>query len=132
MTPPVFNVDQIEGLPDHYDAPETVDINPEQRIARIDAIDATKLSEGARIDMDVVRTAHALALEGLGRHTKRASALLIMAIAGGAVLPQLYAHLASLDAIGYRGAYAMIIPCYLFIAYYGWLGHRIRHWGSNK
>lgn len=33
----VFNVDQIEGLPDHYDAPETVDINPEQRIARIDA-----------------------------------------------------------------------------------------------
>ncbi|MBB5747044.1 ArdC family protein [Brevundimonas variabilis] len=33
----VFNVDQIEGLPDRYDEPETVGINPDERIARIDA-----------------------------------------------------------------------------------------------
>lgn len=33
----VFNVDQIEGLSDHYDAPEMVEINPDERIARIEA-----------------------------------------------------------------------------------------------
>jgi antirestriction protein ArdC/uncharacterized protein (DUF736 family) len=33
----VFNVDQIEGLPDHYDQPETIEINPDERIARLDA-----------------------------------------------------------------------------------------------
>lgn len=33
----VFNVDQIEGLPDRYGEPEFFEINPDERIARIDA-----------------------------------------------------------------------------------------------
>lgn len=33
----VFNLDQIEGLPDRYGAPEVQHINPDERIARIDA-----------------------------------------------------------------------------------------------
>jgi len=33
----VFNVDQIEGLPDRYGEPEVQGINPDERIARIDA-----------------------------------------------------------------------------------------------
>lgn len=33
----VFNVDQIEDLPDRYGASETLIINPDERIARIDA-----------------------------------------------------------------------------------------------
>lgn len=33
----VFNVDQIEALPERYGEPEVIDINPDERIARIDA-----------------------------------------------------------------------------------------------
>lgn len=33
----VFNVDQIEGLPDRYGEPDVQDVNPDERIARIDA-----------------------------------------------------------------------------------------------
>lgn len=33
----VFNVDQIEGLPDRYGEPEVIVVNPDERIARIDA-----------------------------------------------------------------------------------------------
>ncbi len=33
----VFNIDQIENLPDRYREPQTVALNPDERIARIDA-----------------------------------------------------------------------------------------------
>ncbi|HET7810339.1 MAG TPA: DUF885 family protein [Steroidobacteraceae bacterium] len=36
------------------------------RLARLEAIDATRLGDAARIDLDVVRTAHEFALEGFG------------------------------------------------------------------
>ena len=62
-----------------------------------------------------------LAIDGLGRFTKTASALLIMAILGGALLPLLYGYLA--DNIGNRMAYVILIPCYLFILYYAAAGH---------
>jgi fucose permease len=65
-----------------------------------------------------------LALEGLGKFTKIASALLVMCIAGCATLPLLYGKLA--DVLGDRQqAYWIIIPCYLFIAYYAFAGHKI-------
>jgi FHS family L-fucose permease-like MFS transporter len=70
-----------------------------------------------------------LAIAGLGRHTKVASALLIMAIAGGATLPLLYGKLAEIPAIGHQQAYWMMVPCYLFILWYGWKGHRRKSWG---
>jgi fucose permease len=54
-----------------------------------------------------------LALEGAGEHTKTGSALLIMAIAGGATLPLLYGRLA--QACGTQYAYLIAIPCYLVI-----------------
>ena len=71
-----------------------------------------------------------LTLEGLGRHTKTASALLIMAIAGGAIIPPLYGQLvdhgkeilieagvSSADALATSAqeSYYILIPCYLII-----------------
>ncbi len=69
-----------------------------------------------------------LAIEGLGRHTKTGSALLIMSIAGGALLPLLYGQLAAEPGIGHQQAYWMMVPCYLFILWYGLKGHRKRAW----
>ncbi len=65
-----------------------------------------------------------LAIRGLGALTERGSALLVMAIAGGAVVPQLFAHLKL--HIDFQLAFALLmIPCYLYILFYGLLGHRV-------
>ena len=65
-----------------------------------------------------------LAIAGLGRFTKLGSSLLIMAIAGGAVLPPLYGLLA--DYSSPQHAYWLVIPCYLFLLFYGLAGHKAR------
>lgn len=69
-----------------------------------------------------------LAIEGLGKFTKTGSALLIMSIAGGAILPLVYGHLADLEFIGSRQAYWILVPCYLFILHYSIKGHKIKSW----
>ena len=69
-----------------------------------------------------------LALEGLGKYTKTASAMLIMAIAGGALLPLLYGKLADMTAVGPRQAYWIMVPCYLFILFYALRGYKLRRW----
>ena len=63
-----------------------------------------------------------LALNTLGRFTKTGSAMLIMAIAGGALLPLLYGKLAV--SFSTQAAYWMCIPCYLIIMYYAFIGHK--------
>jgi FHS family L-fucose permease-like MFS transporter len=63
-----------------------------------------------------------LALYGLGRFTKTASAMLIMAIAGGALLPLLYGKLAV--AFSTQTAYWLCVPCYLVIMYYAFIGYK--------
>jgi glucose/galactose transporter len=67
-----------------------------------------------------------LAIDGLGRFTKMGSSLLIMAIAGGALLPLLYGRL--VDVWNPHAAYLIVLPCYLFILYYAVSGHKIRSW----
>ncbi len=67
-----------------------------------------------------------LALEGLGKFTARGSALLIMGIAGGAVLPLLYGVLS--DLMSNQRAYLLMLPCYLFIFYFAVAGHKKRRW----
>ncbi len=64
-----------------------------------------------------------LALEGLGKFTKIASALLVMCIAGCAVLPLAYGKLA--DILTRQQAYWIVVPCYLWILYYAFWGHKI-------
>jgi glucose/galactose transporter len=67
-----------------------------------------------------------LALEGLGKFTKTASALLVMAIAGGAILPLVWGKLA--DVSSTQWAYWILIPCYLFIFGYAFKWHKITSW----
>jgi len=65
-----------------------------------------------------------LAIRGLGRLTEFGSALLVMGIAGGAIVPQLFVHLK--QHIDFQLAFALLmVPCYLYILYYGLAGHRV-------
>lgn len=81
-----------------------------------------------------------LTLEGLGKHTKTASALLIMAISGGAIIPPLYGRLvdqgkdalvsAGVDAApalatAAKESYYILIPCYFIIFYFAVWGHKL-------
>jgi glucose/galactose transporter len=70
-----------------------------------------------------------LAINGLGQFTKTGSALLIMGIAGGALLPLLYGRM--VDLFSPHQAYWIIIPCYMFIFYYALTGHNKRSWKKN-
>ena len=67
-----------------------------------------------------------LALHGLGRFIKTGSALLIMAIAGGAILPLVWGKLA--DDFSSQSAYWVMIPLYLFIYFYAVKGHKLTSW----
>ena len=82
-----------------------------------------------------------LALTGLGKFTKTASALLIMAVSGGAIIPLLYGALvdhkkAALILTGIKEVsalaeaasfgYWILLPCYLAILYYAFFGHKVR------
>ncbi|MFK5959474.1 MAG: sugar MFS transporter [Lutibacter sp.] len=81
-----------------------------------------------------------LTLKGLGKFTKTASALLIMAIAGGAIIPPLYGRLvdakkAELIAEGIdkvtataeaaTSGYWILLICYAIILYYAISGHKL-------
>jgi MFS transporter, FHS family, L-fucose permease len=68
-----------------------------------------------------------LAIQGLGKFTKLGSALIIMMISGGALLPLLYGKIA--DTIGdTQKAYVIMIPCYIFIYFYATIGHKKSSW----
>ena len=64
-----------------------------------------------------------LALDGVKGYTKIASALLIMAIAGGAIIPLIYGKIADLTST--QSAYWIVIPCYLFILWFAAAGYKI-------
>ncbi len=81
-----------------------------------------------------------LTLEGLGKFTKTASALLIMAIAGGAIIPPLYGRFvdtktidlvaqglseAEATAQAATSGYWILLPLYLIILYYAIAGHKL-------
>ncbi len=64
-----------------------------------------------------------LAIDGLGKFTKIGSALLIMGIAGGAIIPQVYGLL--VQSMNFQTAfYIGVLPCYLFLLFYAIKGHR--------
>ncbi len=81
-----------------------------------------------------------LTLKGLGKFTKTASALLIMAIAGGAIIPPLYGRLVdakkaeliaegidkvSATAEAATSGYWILLICYAIILYYAIAGHKL-------
>lgn len=64
-----------------------------------------------------------LAIRGLGKWTEFGSALLIMGIAGGALIPQVFVHLETV--IDFQLAFLLVmVPGYAYILFYGVLGHR--------
>lgn len=86
-----------------------------------------------------------LTLNGLGKFTKTASALLIMAIAGGAIIPPLYGRLVdsnkeelifngitevNASATAATESYWVLIPCYAIILFFAFWGHKIKSWGK--
>jgi FHS family L-fucose permease-like MFS transporter len=87
-----------------------------------------------------------LTLEGLGKFTKTGSALLIMAISGGAIIPPLYGRIvdaSKLDlintgmqeadamAIASTTSYWILIPCYAIILFFAIWGHKIKNWSKK-
>ncbi len=66
-----------------------------------------------------------LAINGLGRFTQIGSAILVMGIAGGAIIPQVYGLLDK--SVGYQSAFLYcMLPCYLYILYYAIWGYKPR------
>lgn len=64
-----------------------------------------------------------LAIDGLGKHLKAGSALLVIGIGGGAILPKIWADLGA--SIGFQNAFWILVPCYLFILYFAMHGHKV-------
>ncbi|MBD9536686.1 glucose/galactose MFS transporter [Stenotrophomonas sp. ATCM1_4] len=65
-----------------------------------------------------------LAIRGLGRFTQTGSALLVMGIAGGAIIPQAFALLKHAYPEHFQLVFAaLMVPCYLYILFFGTLGH---------
>lgn len=67
-----------------------------------------------------------LAIKGLGRHIKTGSAMLIMAISGGAILPLAWGKMS--DLYDSQTAYMVLIPAYLVILFFSTYGHKIKKW----
>jgi FHS family L-fucose permease-like MFS transporter len=64
-----------------------------------------------------------LSIRGLGPLTEQGSALLIMGIGGGAVLPYVYGKLG--EWLGLQHGYLLLIPCYLYLLYFALKGHAV-------
>ena len=87
-----------------------------------------------------------LTLDGLGKHTKTASALLIMSISGGALIPPLYGRIVDnnkieqiasgineADALASASteSYWILIPCYAIILFFAIWGHKMKGVSKN-
>lgn len=71
-----------------------------------------------------------LAIHDLGKFIKTGSALLIMAIAGGALLPLAWGWWS--DNFDARQAYWILIPCYLVILGYAGWWYKMREWRVRR
>ena len=65
-----------------------------------------------------------LAIDGLGKFTERGSALLVMGIAGGAIIPKVFASLK--DEYHFQWVFfALMLPCYVYILFYSMKGYLV-------
>ncbi|MEK7719546.1 MAG: sugar MFS transporter [Bacteroidota bacterium] len=67
-----------------------------------------------------------LAIHNLGKFIKTGSAMLIMAILGGALLPLLWGKLS--DIYGSQHAYLVLLPSYFLFIYYSIWGYKKKNW----
>lgn len=70
-----------------------------------------------------------MSLKGLGKFTKTGSAMLIMAIIGGAIIPPIFGKIVE-STNSYGTAYIILIPCYLYILYFSISGHKVGYKGK--
>lgn len=70
-----------------------------------------------------------LALHNLGSFISKGSALLIMAISGGAILPLIWGKFS--DIYSSQQAYLIMIPCYFIILYYSIWGYKLTSWNRK-
>jgi FHS family L-fucose permease-like MFS transporter len=68
-----------------------------------------------------------MAIAGLGRYTKLGSALLIMGVVGGGVVPQVYSRvlMQRMHFPPHRAFVAIMLGCYAYILFYAVVGHRV-------
>lgn len=64
-----------------------------------------------------------LSIDGLGKYIKTGSALLIVGIAGGAIIPKIWAVIS--EHTGMQKAFWLLVPCYAFILYFAAAGHKV-------
>jgi MFS transporter, FHS family, L-fucose permease len=64
----------------------------------------------------------ALGIAGLGPMTSKGSGLIMTAVVGGAIVPALIG--AAADKVGIQHAFVIPMICYLYIAFYGFVGHK--------
>ncbi len=64
-----------------------------------------------------------LALDGMGVYKSQVSSLLVMAILGGALLPEVQGWIA--DHLSLQQSYIVPLVAYGYVAFYGAIGHRI-------
>jgi len=64
-----------------------------------------------------------LAIRGLGRFTELGSAILVMGIVGGAIIPRLFAELK--QHYDFQWVFLLLmVPCYVYILYFAWRSQR--------
>jgi glucose/galactose transporter len=69
-----------------------------------------------------------LAIHDLGRWTSRGSSLMVMALCGNAFMPVVYGLIA--DSYGLRIAYIVLIPCFIYLMFYAYYGHKVNNWSE--
>jgi len=67
-------------------------------------------------------TIFTIAISELGDYKPQGSGILCTAIVGGAIIPPLYGFFT--DQIGFKLAFFVVILCYAYIFYYGWLARK--------
>jgi fucose permease len=74
----------------------------------------------------------ALTINNLGKYTKTAASMLVVALVGGAVIPLLFGFILDLikqtdvaTPANFQAAYILFVPCYLYILFYGTVGYKI-------
>lgn len=71
-----------------------------------------------------------LAIRNLGKYTSLGSSMLVMGLCGNAFLPIIYGFLA--DKFDVRFAYWALVPCFLYLIFYAFKGHKIGRWSKSK
>ena len=67
-------------------------------------------------------TIFALSLKNLGKHTKRGSSLLVMAIIGGAIFPAVMGYISDVSSI--QTAFVVPLVCYAYVLYFAVYGFK--------